>query len=331
MSYTHLTKHERYIINHLHLAGRTLTAIGKHLNRSTGTISRELRRNAAEGPDIYWDYRAQILADSRRTEGLEPYKLSAGPLLDEVQQRLLRGHSPQQISGRLKLEHPGDPAFSISHEAIYQWVYAQESPQWHLSLRKKQNHRFPQRRGQPSKQGQIIDRVGIEHRPVEVQDRARLGDWESDTLCGEPGTGGVAVHVERASRMLVAAKIKDRTADQFAGQTLAAFGRAGVPKTACLTLTADNGKEFAQFSKLEIGLGLKVYFAHPHAPWERGTNENTNGLIREYFPKGIDFRKITKSQVDNMTDSMNNRPRKCLGYQTPREVFEKLAGVALQN
>ena len=159
---------------------------------------------------------------------------------------------------------------------------------------------------------------------------SRFGDWESDSINGQPGTGGIATHVERVSRFIVAAKIDDKTASHFASRTLEAFRKIGIPQTSCLTMTADNGKEFAEFMKLEKGLGTKVYFANPHSPWERGTNENTNGLIREYFPKGIDFRTISKSDVDRMVTSMNNRPRKCLGYQTPREVFEKLAGVALQ-
>ena len=331
MSYTHLTEHDRYVINHLRLAGKTVTQIGQQLVRSKGTISRELQRNAAQGPGGYCDYQANAKAKARRAMPRTSYRLHAGPLLGLVQERLLNRQSPEQIAGRLRLEHPEDPAMHISHEAIYQWVYRQEGTSWHEQLRRKQNRRSPRKHGQATKQGQIIGRVGIEHRPAEVQIRTRLGDWESDTLCGEPGTGGVATHVERVTRVLLAAKIEDRTADHFASRSLAAFGQAGVPPSGCLTLTADNGKEFTRFSRLEAGLGLKVYFAHPHSPWERGTNENTNGLIREYFPKGTDFRKITKSQVDHMTRSMNNRPRKCLGYQTPCEVFEHLAGVALQT
>ena len=330
MSYTHLSDDDRYILNHLHLAGKTMTEIGQKLGRSKGTISRELQRNKVDASGGYWNHHASAKAKARRAAPLLPYKLCDGPLLDAVRTGLLSHHSPEEISGRLKLEHPDDSSMHISFEAIYLWVYRQPNPQWNLLLRKKHKRRSPRRRGGASKQGQIIGRIGIEERPSEVETRTRLGDWESDTLCGEPGTGGVATHVERVTRVLVAAKIEDRTASHFASRTLSAFGKSGVPKSSCLTLTADNGKEFAEFVKLEKGLGLKVYFANPHAPWERGTNENTNGLIREYFPKGTDFRKITKSQVDNMVRSMNNRPRKCLGYQTPREVFERLAGVALQ-
>jgi IS30 family transposase len=330
MSYTHLTVHDRYIINHLHLAGRTQSEIGLKIGRSKGTISRELQRNAASDLGGYADYQAQAKATARRAAPLLPYKLCSGPLLDAVRIGLRRHHSPEEIAGRLKLDHPDDLTMRITAEAIYLWVYRQEDPLWCHLLRRRHKRRSPRKRGGASKQGQIIGRVGIEHRPAVVEARTRVGDWESDTLCGEPGTGGVAVHVERVSRVLVAAKVDDKTAGHFASRSLQAFHKAGVPTASCLTMTADNGKEFAEFPRLEKGLGLKVYFANPHSPWERGTNENTNGLIREYFPKGMDFRKVTPAQVDNMTRSVNNRPRKCLGYQTPHEVFERLAGVALQ-
>lgn len=330
MSYTHLTQDERYVINHLRMAGKTMTEIGLKIGRSKGTVSRELDRNGADASGGYADYLAHAKAEARRAAPLLPYKLCAGALLDAVQIGLRRHHSPEEIAGRLGLDHPNDPSMHITAEAIYLWVYRQADPIWCQLLRKKHKRRSPRKRVGASKQGQIIGRVGIEQRPAEVASRSRVGDWESDTLCGEPGTGGVATHVERVSRYLVAAKVEDKTAAHFARESLRAFRSAGVPNSSCLTMTADNGKEFAEFPRIEKGLGLKVYFADPHSPWQRGTNENTNGLIREYFPKGMDFRKVTPAQVDNMTRSVNNRPRKCLGYQTPREVFEKLAGVALQ-
>ena len=330
MSYNHLTQDERYLINHLQQAGRSQTQIGRELGRSKGTISRELHRNATGGSGQYWNHLAHARAVARRSAPRNSYKLRPGPRLDAGLRGLLRHHSPQQIAGRLKLDYPNDPLMHISFEAIYRWVYHQSDPRWNQLLRKKRRQRRPRKRGGASKLGQIIGRVGIEQRPAEVDPRTRLGDWESDTLCGAPGSGGLATHVERVSRVLVVAKIENRTADHFAGRSLEAFRKTGVPRSGCLTLTADNGKEFAAFPRLEKGLGLKVYFARPHAPWERGANENTNGLIREYFPKGTDFGKVTKAQVDRMTRSMNNRPRRCLGYQTPHEVFEKLAGVALQ-
>jgi IS30 family transposase len=330
MSYSHLTVDDRYVINHQRLAGKSLRKIGEAIGRSPGTISRELRRNGSSVPGTYVDHEAQRKAEARRAAHKPHYKLCEGPLLNEVQLRLIRHHSPEEIGGRLKLMNPDNPAMQISHEAIYLWAYRQDNPRWCQLLRKKHKRRAPRKRGGALKQGQITGRIGIEHRPAEVATRTRLGDWESDSINGQPGTGGIATHVERVSRFVVAAKIDDKTATHFASRTLEAFRKIGIPQTSCLTMTADNGKEFAEFMKLEKGLGAEVFFANPHSPWERGTNENTNGLIREYFPKGIDFRTISKSDVDRMVTSMNNRPRKCLGYLTPREVFEKLAGVALQ-
>jgi IS30 family transposase len=233
----------------------------------------------------------------------------------------------------------------ISHEAIYQWVYADpRTPNlWHEQLRRRHRRRKPHRPAGAAKPGQIIGRIGIEDRPAVVERRTRLGDWESDTLQGAPGSGGLATHVERRTRLLLAAKLDDRSATHFARRSLGAFRAAGLapgtlPGTlpgafrgrCCRTLTADNGKEFADFKLLERDLGLRVYFARPYAAWERGTCENTNGLLRDYFPKGIDFTTVSKRQVARTVRSLNNRPRKCLGYRTPSEVFSRLAGVALQ-
>lgn len=332
MSYSHLTQHERYQIDHLDAAGLSLRAIGERLGRPAGTISRERRRNQPALQPRYCNYQAQALSQERQSRPRRALRMAHAPLNDAVMLGLCRGHSPQQIAGRLPLDHPDAPRMRISHEAIYQWVYRQAGTSWHQQLRSKRKRRHPRRpRGRASKQGRIINRVGIEHRPQEAAARTTLGHWESDTLCGAPGTGALAVHVERVSRALVAVKVEDKTADLFTRRTVWAFRVSGVPAAGRLTLTADNGKEFASFARIESGLGLKVYFADPHSPWQRGTNENTNGLIRESFPKGIDFRKVKRSEVARMTSRMNNRPRKCLGYRTPNEVFLSLAGVALQN
>lgn len=332
MPYTHLTEHERYQIDHLDAAGLSLREIGGHLGRPAGTISREMRRNKPALQPRYRSYQAQALSQERQSRPRRALRMAHAPLREAVMIGLCSGHSPQQIAGRLQLDHPDAPQMRISHEAVYQWVYRQGGTSWHEQLRSKRKRRRPRKpRGRASQQGRIINRVGIEHRPQEAAARTTLGHWESDTLCGAPGTGGLAVHVERVSRALVAVKVEDKTADLLASRTVSAFGAAGVPAVGLLTLTADNGKEFASFARIESRLGLKVYFADPHSPWQRGTNENTNGLIREYFPKGMDFRKVKRSEVARMTERMNNRPRKCLGYRTPNEVFLELAGVALQT
>lgn len=257
------------------------------------------------------------------------------PLTDYVRTGLYQRWSPQQIAQRLKFDHPRNPSMRISHEAIYQWVYA-DPALWHEQLRYRHRRRKPHRPAGAAKPGQIVGRIGIEERPAVVERRQRLGDWESDTLLGATGRGGLATHVERRTRLLLAVKLDDRGATHFARRSLGAFHAAGltsqaVPKSRCCrTLTADNGKEFADFKLLEKGLGLRVYFARPYASWERGTCENTNGLLRDYFPKGTDFTTVSKRQVARAVRSINNRPRKCLGYRTPAEVFSRLAGVALR-
>jgi IS30 family transposase len=329
MSYEHLTQGERYLIDHLDKAGLSRREIGRRLGRSAGTISRELARNVPHESMGYASFIAQERAEARRRGSKSAVKMKRPELARYVKQRLVRGWSPEQISGRLEREHPRDASMRLSHEAIYQWVYREAAPWWR-ELRRQRRRRRPRMRGNPGKRGQIVGRVGIELRPRIVDRRQRIGDWESDTLQGRPGGGGLATHVERKSRYTVLAKVRDRTAQQFATRSLAALRRVASPSR-CKTLTADNGKEFALFKKLERALGFKVYFADPYAAWQRGLNENTNGLLRQYFPKGTDFTAVTARQVAEVEAALNNRPRKCLGYRTPAEVFRPPRGVALQN
>ena len=168
--------------------------------------------------------------------------------------------------------------------------------------------------------GCIKDTVSIERRPKEVEQRLCVGDWEIDTVLGKPGTGGLVTVVDRKTRLLLATKIEDKTA--AAVQVALIHLLKGVE---CRSLTTDNGKEFARHKEVSAALGVSVYFAHPHSPWERGTNENTNGLIREYLPKGIDFREVRNDDVLRIVERLNNRPRKCLGFRTPNEAFFQFA------
>jgi IS30 family transposase len=176
--------------------------------------------------------------------------------------------------------------------------------------------------------GLIKGRVGIEHRPAIVDRRRRFGDWESDILEGAKHRGYLATHVERKSRYLIARKLANKQSVTFAHATIEAFRR--IPQKWRKTMTADNGKEFAKFKDIEKRLGFNVYFARPYAAWERGANENTNGLLRQFFPKGSDFSTVTALVVAKSVRILNNRPRKCLGYRTPREVLFKRPIVALR-
>ena len=333
MPYSHLTLPEREIIYKLHLDGKSLTRIGQALRRSKSTVSRELHRNAPDGH--YAPHTAQQLSDNRRL-ACKPLKMEHEPLARFVEKALALYWSPEQIAGRLKLKHPHKPHLRLSHETIYQWVAVNRVHlQGDLHTRLRQAHRKRRRRrGTLDKRGQIVGRIGIENRPKIVDERSRRGDWEADTVIGKGHSGCLATHVERKSRYTVLARLDDRKAQSFNRGSVAAFRRherhhGSLP---CHTLTTDNGKEFAAFKTLENILGLDVYFADPYHACQRATNENTNGLIRQFFPKRTDFGRVTYSEVLRVEDLLNHRPRKCLGYRTPYEaLFNKASPVALQT
>ena len=332
MPYLHLSEQERYSICYMNMSGWSIRKIARKLGRSPGTISRELKRNRNPeylGGQYLYD-QAQRRADERRQAANRGHRKidSLTDLGEYVRDALSLGWSPEQISARRAVDHSGDANMRITHEAIYQWVYRQDaSDGWYQYLRRGRKAR--RRRGIRRKRCRIVGRVGIEERPKAVDKRARFGDWESDTVVGSRGRGGLATHVERKSRYLIARRIDDKRAETFARRTLAGFD--GIPQKLCRTMTCDNGTEFATFKRIEDRLGIKVYFADPYAPWQRGTNENTNGLLREFFPKGTDFKTVSHHEVARVVRILNNRPRKCLNYRTPAEVLSDIPGVALRN
>jgi IS30 family transposase len=227
---------------------------------------------------------------------------------------------PEVISARISSDYPDDERMRISHETIYRWIYldASQGGSLHRHLRRRRPKRRRQTRYGSGRRF-IRDRVSIDERPAIVATRERFGDWEGDTLEGGRGKGALATHVERKSRYLIATKLSDKKAATMNAQSINAFQR--LPCAMRKTLTVDNGKEFSQFKELEAKAGLKVYFADPYAAWQRGTNENTNGLLRFYFPKGTDFLSTTEEELHFIIEKVNHRPRKCLNYQTPHEVF----------
>jgi transposase, IS30 family len=334
MSYTHLTERERYCLGHQNMAGWTLSRMSESIGRCKGTISRELRRNKHEYLEAYDSYSAGGIASRRRSESRGPVKMKHAPLAEYVKKWLGQQWSPQQISDRLKLDHPQDAKMRISHQCIYQWIRLDRESGGICYKDLRQSSRKRRKRyGSSAKTGQIKDRVGIEHRPAEVDLKQRVGDWESDTIVGTHTRGPkLATHVERKTRYVKIALIKDGTAKSFNQGTRRVMTK--IATAARLTMTTDNGKEFAKFKELEKSLGLTVYFAHPYTSWERGLNENTNGLIRQYFPKKTDFANVSHQAVAEVEWKLNNRPRKCLGYRTPEEVLAMSlscpAGVALQ-
>lgn len=329
MSYAQLTLEERYVIHHLKLFKLSLREIARRLDRHHTTISRELKRNGPVVPTwVYWHVAAHQRALERRKQPRHHRRLAHSKLVQAVEQGLRSEWSPDVIAARLKMEHPDDSRMRISIETIYRWVYrdAAQGGDLHTFLCRCHKKRRRQRR-YGSGRGLIPGRVGIEHRPSLVDTRQRFGDWEGDTVEGAKGSGLVTTHVERKSRYLIAARLPNKMAQATADAVTGAF--KSIPRKLRHTLTLDNGKEFAKFKDIEQKTGLAIYFANPYSAWERGTNENTNGLLRRYFPKGMDFRTITDEALASAVKKLNHRPRKCLGYRTPHEVFHEARRGAL--
>ncbi len=328
MSYTHLNTHERMGLFYLHQSGLPLREIGRRLNRSHTTLSRELKRNKRV-MGCYCDHAAQRFADERKAIPRHTRRHSNRKLRQYVTEKLKTGWSPEIISNRLKRDHPhSKKKMRLSPEAIYQWIFrdAERGGTLYTHLIRRHKKRKKQRR-YGSLRGRIPDRVDISQRPAVVDKRARYGDWEGDTVVGYKHQGRLVTHVERKSRLLLAGKAPDGTAISFNQVSLNLF--KVIPAQYLKTMTLDNGSENAQFKELQSKLLFDVYFATPYASWERGANENTNGLIRRYFPKGTNFLKISESELAMVVDLLNNRPRKCLKYRTPFEVFNSVSGGAL--
>lgn len=309
MTYTHLSQAERYQIQALRTVGHSITAIAGVLGRHRSSISRELRRNGSSRTR-YKASHAQAQASLRQTSRRNARQFSE--LVWALVRRYLQlDLSPQQVAARLKLEG----RLSISHTCIYRYVRRQgKALLQHLRCRKKRKSH-----GTPERRGQLKGRVGIERRPAVVDARTRMGDWEGDTIVSGGHRSGVLVTLaERRSRYTLVAPVKSGRAEPVA-QALIDLLRAHRSK--CHTLTLDNGKEFAEHAFVAKRLGAKVYFADPYCSWQRGLNENHNGLLRQYFAKGSDLGQLSLVQVQEAMHRLNHRPRKCLGWKTPHEVF----------
>jgi len=319
MSYCHLSESERTVIFYLQMDHRSQGEIARTLGRDPSTICRELGRNRNVLGEYFPDH-AHHLAACRGKQRPRPCTGDAA-LMAHVDAKLQARWSPQQIAGRLKVAAPSRLAgASISHATIYRWIWA--CPERSRRLRPFLRVAHKKRRkpyGKPSKRGQIPNRVSIDERPELVEERSRLGDWEGDTMVGKGRSGCVVTNVDRASRYTVARKLDRPTAGAVTAALHQAMRR--VPGDRRRTQTFDNGREFAGHEEIARLLGMDVYFAHPYSSWERGTNENTNGLLRQYLPKGSDFAQLTAWHLESIMRQLNDRPRKCLDYRTPAEVF----------
>ncbi len=320
MSYQHFSIEEREIIALRLAEGENPTQIAKELGRHHSSVLGEIRRNSIKGD--YYPARAQVLTERRRRESKSPWKMENSRIDEYVKDGLKRRWSPEQIAGRMEDDYPGDEEMRISHETIYGWLRAdkRQGGRWRTFLRqsgKKRRKRY----GTGDNRGKIKGRVDIDERPKEVDDKQRLGDWEGDTVEGAKGTGYLTTMVDRKSQYLVLGRSATKQADAIRRVIGRSFRRHGV--LPCETVTLDNGKEFAEHEQLGENLGGDVYFAKPYHSWERGLNENTNGLLRQYFPKGTEFSKITSYRLKKVEAELNDRPRKTLSYRTPQEVMRQ--------
>ena len=322
----YLDREERYELARLREAGLPLRQIAARLGRSPSTVSRELARNADPRSGGYQPERAHRLAWERQRRP-KPSRLSQHPVLRaRVQHMLDRRYSPDQISGRLKVAYPDDPAMRVSHETIYQSIYVYPRGELRRELQAclRSGRAVRRRRGQRQVRGKIVGAVPIGQRPPEVEGRLVPGHHEGDLIMGSKASGSaVGTIVERVTGYLTllplpgthdAASVADAIIEQM----------SALPPWFARTLTWDPGTELAQHQRVTAATGIQVYFADPHAPWQRGSNENVNGLLREYLPKGTDLHAWTPAQLAAIAAELNDRPRKRLGYHTPNEAFAKL-------
>lgn len=316
MSYQHLTLSERETIANMHFAGHGPTSIARVLSRSASTVCRELSRNSSTNG--YTAHAAHERSLSRRLQRPLTRKLDHPPLESEVRRRLSCCWSPEEAAGRLRREHAGDRRMHVSHQTIYRWLWA--NPAVFEDLRGCLRHgRYRPRRS--ARRAPIKNRVSIHQRPAVVEQRGRVGDWEGDTIVGKGHHGYVATFVDRRSGYLVASRMRDKRAASLNRAAERAFRE--IPMAARESLTVDNGTEFAKHELLSRRLQLSIYFADPYCSWQRGTNENTNGLLRQFLPKNQDLLGLSPTVLAFHVSRLNNRPRKRLGYLTPAEVFHQ--------
>jgi IS30 family transposase len=303
-------------------AGESLSAIGRRLGRSASTVSREVAANG--GPEGYSVWRAHQRARlaARRPK---PCKLRAGRLRDEVARRLLELWSPDEIARRLPLAFPDDPEMRVSHETIYQSLFVQGRGELRRELARclRSGRTTRKKRGVIDRRGHIPGMVMISERPAEVDDRAVPGHWEGDLIVGEGGRSAVGTLVERSTRLVLLLHLSnDRSAVSV--ETAMRKAVATLPGELRRSITWDQGTEMSRHAAFTTATGIPIYFCDPHSPWQRGSNENTNGLLRQYLPKGTDLSKQSAVDLQRIQRSLNNRPRKTLGYLTPSEAYAQV-------
>jgi IS30 family transposase len=320
-TYKQLTYELRCQIYALKGIGMSQNKMATQLNINQSTISRELSRNT--GKRGYRIKQAQALADKRRLSASKAIKMTAD-LIELIDSKIKEKWSPEQVSGWLREEQDT----LISHETIYLhiWSDKQRGGQLFQHLRRKGKAYQSRSKNKQAGRGFIKNRISIDERPVIVEEKSRVGDWEIDLVIGKGHSGALVTIVERTTSFSVSTRINDKSAKTVTEATIALL----MPfKDAVHTITADNGKEFAYHEAVAKHLKCSVYFADPYCSWQRGLNENTNGLLRQYWPKSTDFKKVSHSEVTNVMIKLNDRPRKKLNYKTPAKLMaEHLAAIA---
>ncbi len=306
-------------------AGESLSSIARRLGRAPSTITREVKHNG--GPDSYRIWRAHVRA---REQARRPKrcKLTDPVLCATVTTWLEMLWSPQEIAERLKLEYPGEPTMNVSHETIYQSLFVQGRGELRRELarclRSGRAHRRPQ--GRVNRQGRIPEMVMISERPADVEDRAVPGHWEGDLILGAGGRSAVGTLVERSTRFVLLLHLaKDHSATTVEAAMRKAI--ASLPAELMRSVTWDQGSEMANHRKITVATNVPIYFCDPHSPWQRGSNENTNGLLRQYLPKGTDLSAHSEDDLTAIQRSLNGRPRKTLGYRMPTEKLAELVAL----
>jgi IS30 family transposase len=329
--YKRLGNQERESISRGLAQKRSIREIAKEIGRSPSTVSREIKRNSGKTGYRAFSasHRARTAAGSRRKGKSKVARQSA--LRQYVLEKLKEEWSPQEISERLKKGYSWDMTMQISHEAIYQYIYVLPRGELKQTLIKalRQEHKYrrtKKARKAEENRGKIANMLSIEERPAEVADRTVPGHWEGDLILGKYKRSALGTLVERTTRYTILVPLGDKK-DALNVREAYAEAFKTVPDELRKTLTYDQGKEMSQHEKFTIDTGIQVYFAHPGSPWERGTNENTNGLIRQYFPKGTDFTQVSEDEILKVQRKLNDRPRKALNFYKPDEVVNKVVAL----
>ena len=323
----HLSLQERGLIHDMVWDKLSMSEIARRISRDPSTISRELNRNTPPLLKRYTPHLAQEHYEVRKQTVRQRPRLKNPKIVRYVRRKLKSGWSPEQIAGRWSKLHK---KLTISHEAVYQYIYASTKPgeagDLRVCLRRK--HKRRQRKNIPFKEPRttIPNRISIDLRPEEISKRATYGHWEGDSMVSKKSKASLNTLTERKSRLVKISKLSRRTIEETNQAVIAQLG--AYPEILRRTITLDNGTENAGHEQITGRINLKCFFAHPYHSWERGTNENTNGLIRHYFPKGTDFATVSEEDIKWVENLLNNRPRKCLGYLTPNEVFNKAVALS---